>query len=86
MKPTQDLKRVIHKLEMIFNEINTPSQYVLLKTIMWGNTYTKELFAVSEIKIRYFSKNLESNFKAKFKLADSEVYSYKILIGTSAVK
>ncbi len=86
MKSTPDLEKVMRKLDMIFNEINTPNQYVLLKTIMWRNTYTKELFIMSDIKICYFSKNLESNFKAKFKLSDAEVYKYKVKISSEEIK
>ncbi len=86
MKSTQKLKRILGKLEMIFNKINTIEQYILVKTIMWDTKYTKKLFTVLDTEVINFSTKLSNNFEIKFKLSPTDMYDIRVKISTSKIK
>ncbi len=86
MNPTQELERILCKLDMIFKEINTIDQYVLLKTIMWNTSYTEKLFTVLDIEVINFSTKLSNNFEIKFKLSPTDMYDIRVKISTSKIK
>ncbi len=80
-----DLERIMRKLEMIFNEINTVEQYTLLKTIMWNTSYMQKLYALSFIEVDTFSRKLSDNLKSKFKLTDLGMHNIRVDISNIKV-